>query len=137
MGNFGCPISYLTAVYFTQAINFWASLAGDSPLLSYIDVWHPNFLPPNLAVGKAWDLGPRLVRANSLLLGRGASANFVFQGRAVHISVKEPHVEVQPTDQEEAESVNSLSAKDEQAEGKMVVRRNMTAYRFLPGGRPV
>ena len=39
----------------------WQSLTQallvDSPLLSYIDVRHSNFLPPKLTVGEARDLG--------------------------------------------------------------------------------
>ena len=37
---------------------FGQALLVDSPLLSYIDVQHANFLPPRLTVGKARDLGP-------------------------------------------------------------------------------
>lgn len=38
----------------------------DSPLLSYIDVWHTNFLPPSLTVGEARDLGPKYTTAEDL-----------------------------------------------------------------------
>ena len=37
---------------------FGQALLVDSPLLSYIDVRHANFLPPRLTVGEARDLGP-------------------------------------------------------------------------------
>ena len=37
---------------------FSLDLLVDSPLLSYIDIWHANFLPPKLTVGEARDLGP-------------------------------------------------------------------------------
>ena len=70
----------------------------DNPLLSYIDIRHPNFLPQNLIVGKAWDLDPQLTRADSLIPVRDASANCIFQGCAVHIPVEGPRVEVQPDD---------------------------------------
>ena len=82
----------------------------DSPLLSYIYVRHPNFLPLNLTVGKAQDLGPWLVKADSLVPVRDASTNFDFQGRVIHKPVKEPHAEVQPVEQAEAEFVNSSKA---------------------------
>ena len=98
----------------------------DSPLLSYIDVWHPNFLPPNLTVGEAWDLGPQLVKAYSLVPVRDEYANLVFQGRPIHTPVEEPRVEVQPADQVEVESVNSSSAEAKNAEDEMVVWQNMT-----------
>ena len=37
--------------------SFNQALLVDSPLLSYIDVRHSNFLPPKLTVGEARDLG--------------------------------------------------------------------------------
>ena len=42
-----CNPVYSTWQPFNQA------LLVDSPLLSYIDVWHANFLPPSLTVGEA------------------------------------------------------------------------------------
>ena len=36
--------------------SFSQALLVDSPLLSYIDVWHSNFLPPKFIVGEARDL---------------------------------------------------------------------------------
>ena len=38
---------------------FSQALLVDSPLFSYIDVRHANFLPPRLTVGEARDLGLR------------------------------------------------------------------------------
>lgn len=107
-----------------------------SLLLSYIDVRHSNFLPPNLTVGEAWDLGPRLVRADSLVPVRDESADSIFQGRVVHVPVEENHIEVQLADQAEVESVNSSEVEAEQAEGEMVIRRTMVVDQFLPGGHP-
>ena len=43
-------------VYFTWQ-PFGQALLVDSPLLSYIDVRHANFLPPWFTVGEARDLG--------------------------------------------------------------------------------
>ena len=48
----GCNPVYTSYQPFGQA------LLVDNPLLSYIDIRHPNFLPPNLTVGEAQDLGP-------------------------------------------------------------------------------
>ena len=107
----------------------------DNPLLSYIDVRHPNLLPSNLIVGEAQDLSPWLVRANSLVPMRDASVDSVFQGRVVHLLVEEPRVEVWPTDQAEVESINSPEVEAEQGEGDMIIRRTMTVDWFLLGAR--
>ena len=48
----GLELVYSTWQAFEQA------LLIDSPLLSYIDVRHANFLLPRLTVGEARDLGP-------------------------------------------------------------------------------
>ena len=80
----GCNPVYFTWQPFEQA------LLVDSPLLSYIDVRHPSFLPPNLTVGEARDLGPRLVWAELLVPMRDASTDSVFQGRTVHRPIEEP-----------------------------------------------
>ena len=45
---------------------FGQALLVDSPLLSYIDVRHANFLPPRLTVGEARDLGPRYTCSDEL-----------------------------------------------------------------------
>ena len=80
----GCNPVYSTWQPFGQA------LLVDNPLLSYIDVRHQNFLPPNLTVGEAQDLGPRLVWAESLVHVRDTSIDSVFQGRTVHRPIEEP-----------------------------------------------
>ena len=104
--------------------------------MSYIDMRHRGFFPPRLTVGEAWDLGPRLIRVDSLVPTRDKSADTVFQGQVVHTSVKEQRIEVPTTKQVKVESIDSSSAKVENAEDEMVVQRNMTADIFLPGGRP-
>ena len=53
---------------------FSQALIVDSPLLSYIDVQHANFLPPSIIVGEARDLGPRYTCSNELALIRDESA---------------------------------------------------------------
>ena len=66
---------------------------------------------------------------------RDASANSIFQGRAVHRPVEEAGVVVQPTEQAKVESINSSEVKAEQEEGNMVTRRTMTMERFIPSAR--
>ena len=45
---------------------FSQALIVDSPLLSYIDVRHANFLPPNFTVDEARDLGPQYTCSDEL-----------------------------------------------------------------------
>ncbi|KAK9987703.1 hypothetical protein SO802_027942 [Lithocarpus litseifolius] len=45
---------------------FSQALLVDSPLLSYIDVRHSNFLPSSLTVGEARELGPRYTCSDEL-----------------------------------------------------------------------
>lgn len=112
----GCTLVYTSYQPFGQA------LLVNNPVLSYIDVQHPNFLPPNLAVGEARNLGPRLVRPDLLVPEKDASVDSIFQGCAVHIPVEETRVEVRSADQEEVELKNSSGAEVEQTEDEMVVR---------------
>ena len=65
-------------------------------------------------MGKAWDLGPWLVRADRLVPVKDTSANSIFQGHVAYRLVEEPHTEVQPAEQVEAELVNSSEADVEQ-----------------------
>ena len=78
-----------------------------------------------------------MAREDSLVLVRDKSTNLVFQGRVIYTPVEEPCVEVQPADQVELESVDSLRAEAESTEDEMVVQRNMTIDQFLPGDRLV
>ena len=93
---------------------FWQALLVDSPLLSYIDVWHPNFLLPNLILGEAQDFGPRIVKAKSLVPMRDNSADLAFQNRTVHRPIGEPEAPIQPSGQVAAEFVNSYETKANQ-----------------------
>ena len=63
---------------------FGQALLVGSPLLSYIDIRHPNFLPPNLTVGEARDFGPQIVRAESLVPVKDDTTNLVSQNHTVH-----------------------------------------------------
>ena len=62
----------------------------DSLLLSYIDVWHANFLLPSLTVSEARDLGPRYITTEDLAPERDELAKHVSQSRRVHMPVEEP-----------------------------------------------
>ena len=126
----GCTPVYSTWQPFRQA------LLVDGPLLSYIDICHPNFLPPNL-VDNARDLGPRLTKVESLVLVRDASANTIFQDHSVHKPVKEAGAAVQLAEQVEVESINSFEVEADQEKGNMVTRRTMTMERFIPSARPL
>ena len=63
-------------------------LLVDSPLLSYIDVRHANFLPPKLTVGEARDLGPWYTCSDELVTVRDESAKRVSQNRQIHVLVE-------------------------------------------------
>ena len=52
-------------VYFTWQ-PFRQALLVDSPILSYIDIRHANFLPPRLTIGEARDLGRRYTCSDEL-----------------------------------------------------------------------
>lgn len=64
----GCTLGYRTWQPFSQA------LSVDSPLLSYIDVLHANFLPTPLTTGEAQDLSPRYTTTDELTPIRDESA---------------------------------------------------------------
>ena len=53
---------------------FSQALIIDSLLLSFIDVRHANFLPPNFTVGEARDLSPRYICSDELAPIRDESA---------------------------------------------------------------
>ena len=74
----------------------------DSPLLSYIDVWHTNFLPPSSTFGEAWDLGPRYTTGEDRAIVRDESAKRVSQSRKVHVPVEKLEAPTQPAEPEEA-----------------------------------
>ena len=70
----------LESVYSTWQA-FGQALLVDSPLLSYIDVRHTNFLPLRLTVGKARDLNPRYTCSDELAPIRDESAECVSRRR--------------------------------------------------------
>ena len=73
----------------------------DSPLLSYIDIWHANFLPPSLTLGEAWDLGPQYTTREDRAPVRDELAEHVSQSRKVHVPVEKSKAPAQPVEPEE------------------------------------
>ena len=59
-------VSHLILGYTLVYTTWWSALLVDNPLLSYIDVRHASFLPLQLTVGEARDLGPRYTTADSI-----------------------------------------------------------------------
>ena len=74
---------------------FSQALLVDSPLLSYIDVRHANFLPSKLTVDKARDLGLRNTYSDELVPVRDKSAERVSQNCRIHVLVK-PEAPIEP-----------------------------------------
>lgn len=93
-------------------------------------------MPPRLTLGEARSLGPRQIRVGSQLPVRDGSVDIVFHSRAKHILVEEPYEEAQAAGQVVVVLVDSSEADTEDPNEEMVVRQNMTADRFFPGGRP-
>ena len=132
-------------VYSTwQALN--QALLVDSPFLSYIDVRHANFLPPNLTVGEAHDLNPRYICSDELALVRDKSAERVSQNRQVHVPVEpeapvqpeapvEPEAPIQEAKEIVTESISSSGTESDQGHD-MVTRRTMTISLFVPDAQP-
>ena len=89
-----------------------STLTVGSPLLSYVDVCLPRFLPRGLIVGEAKERGPRFIREGSLVPAQDGSADLVFHGRAEHIPIEDPIVP-EPTND-------------------MVQRRNISLERWFP-----
>ena len=69
----GCTLVYKTWQPFGQAFSV------DSLLLSYIDIWHTNFLPTSLTTSEARDLGPRYITTEHLAPIRDESVEQVFR----------------------------------------------------------
>lgn len=125
----GCNPVYSTWQPFSQA------LLVDSPLLSYIDVWHANLLPPFLTVGEARDLGPYFVRAKSLAPIKDTLAKTVSRNYAVHQPIERPvgPAPIQVVELAAAKSVHSSGAESDPSEDEMVTRRAMTIDHFVLG----
>ena len=128
---------------------FEQGLLVDSPLLSYIDVWYANFLPPRFIVGEARELGQRYTCSNELTPLRDESAEHVSRclHELAHTPVEpeapiqeapiqpeiptEPEAPIQETEQVAVEFVNSETKSDRDED--MVTRKTMIINRFMPG----
>lgn len=108
----------------------------DSPLLSYIDVWHTNLLPSGLTIGEAQDLGPRYTTADDLAPMKDASAELLSRSRRVHVPVGEPESPIQAAELAAVKSVNFSKAEADQEDNEMVIRRKMGLARFMPSVSP-
>ena len=131
--------------------SFKQALLVDNPFLSYIDVWHANFLPPKLTVGEARELGKRYTYSDELEPLRDESTvrvsrhlrELAHEAIQEEIPVQEPvHPEdlVEPeAPVEEAEHfaiyVTNLSTTDFFLGEDMVTLKTMTIDRFVPGAR--
>ena len=96
----------------------------DSPLLSYIDIWHANFLPPSLTIGEAQDLGPCYTTVEDLTSLRDESVKHVSRSRKDHIPVEGDETQVQATESEATEAEQNVET---------VTRRKMTMDQFFLG----
>ena len=67
---------------------FSQALLVDSPLSSYIDVRHANFLPPSLTTDEARDLGPKYTIIEDCAPVRDESAERVSLSCRVHVPVE-------------------------------------------------
>ena len=118
---------------------FSQALIVDSPLLSYIDVRHVNFLPPNFTVGEARDLDPRYTCSNELapIRDESAVAASKYLWERAHKAVQrevvtaEPENPIQVAAQEAAKS--SDSSQTHSVPEDMVTRKTLTISRFIPG----
>ena len=93
----------------------------DSPLLSYIDVRHPHFLPSNLTISEARDLNPRYITTEDLAPMGDASAEQASQNRRVHEPVEKPDDPVEVAEPAATEPVNFSEVDSDQGED-MVTR---------------
>ena len=126
-------------------------LLVDSPLLSYIDVRHTNFLPPKLTIGEAREFGKRYTYSDELapLLDEFAERVSRRLRELAHEAVQEKALVQGPAHPknpveleapvEEAEhfaiDVTNLSATDSILGEDMVTRKTMTIDRFVLGAR--
>ena len=118
---------------FIQTDSFWKpfsqAISLDSPLLSYIDVRHANFLPPSLTTGEAQDLGPRYITTKDLAPLRDELVERV--SRALkeqgHVLIEENEGQVQAAPAQAAKP----REEEEDQDKAMVTRRKMTIDRFL------
>ena len=131
---------------------FKQALLVDSPLLSYIDVQHANFLSSRFTVGKAREMGRRYTCSDKLASLRDESVERVSRclQELAHAPVKEEapiqeepaqpeepaelEAPVQETEQLAVDITNHSDTKSDRS-GDMVTRKTMTMDRFVPSAR--
>ena len=117
----------------------------NSPLLSYIDVQYPNFLPPKLTTEEAREFGKHYTCSDELAPLRDKSAERVSRclRELAHEAIQQetpvqeqakPENPVAEPEHPALEATN-LSATDTHPGENMVARRVMTIDRFVPGAR--
>ena len=139
----GVDSVYSTWQAFSQA------LLVDSPLLSYINVWHENFLPPKFTIGKTHDLGPHYTCLNELAPIQDESVERMSQRRReqVHKLIQqeaplqpkvgvEPEAPFEPEAPTQVEETTIESVSSSETKSNMVTKKVMTISRFVPGARP-
>ena len=111
----------------------------DSPLLSYIDVWHSNFLPPKFIVGEARDLTRPYTCSNELAPIRNEFAELASRRlrELAHKAIQqeepaEPEALVQEAEHVAIES-SKLSKTNTAGCEEMVTRKTLSVSRFILG----
>ena len=121
--------------------SFGQALLLDSPLLSYIDVRHLNFLHPKFTVGEARDLSWHYTCSNELAPIRDESAELASRRlqELAHEAIQQeepakPEAPIQEAEHAAAES--SDSSRTHPAHGEeMVTRKTLLVSRFILGAR--
>ena len=126
---------------------FRQALLVDSPVLSYIDVWHANFLLPRLTIGEARDLSKRYTCSDELaplqdkFVERASQRLQELAHKAIHEAlVQEPAhpkdpVEAEAPTMEAEQFVINLPATGSFPREEMVTRKTMTIDHFVPDAR--
>ncbi|XP_065628883.1 uncharacterized protein LOC136067250 [Quercus suber] len=122
---------------YTTWQNFSQSLLVDSPLLSYIDVRHANFLPPKFTAGEARELGPRHICSDEIPPVRDESAERVSRARRerAHEQIQQEAPARQEVQVDQAPSPANTEVVGESPGEAMVTRKTMSISRFIPGAR--
>ena len=118
--------------------SFTQALLVDSPLLSYIDVRHSNFLPPKLTVGEARDLGWRYTCSEELAPLRDESAKLASRRlrELAHKAIQQeqpvkPEAPIREAEHIAAESSDSSKTHPTRGE-EMVTRKTLSVSWFIP-----
>ena len=114
---------------------FSQALLVDSPLFSYIDVRHVNFLPLSITVGETCDLNPRYTYSDELAPIRDKSAKVASRHlqECTHEAVQREAIQAKPANPVQVATESSDSSRTHSAPEDMVTRRTLTVSRFIPG----